>query len=174
MGEVCTGGSSAPVVPGVVEEPTSDPTDQHASSSDDGLSATLVGNHPAPFFFGTGGFVLVVDDEDDVRESMASILRGAGHAVATAATGWEAISILEELVVGILILDVRMPRFSGVDLLDTLASPPPTVIVSAESVDSGIRARLGEKVQRYMRKPFRPGDLLQAVSDAIGNAASAN
>ena len=175
MGKVCTGESNAPVMPRVVARaPTRGPNDEHVSSSDADIGGPLAGNDPSPFFFGARGFVLVVDDEDDVRESMASILRGAGHPVATAATGREAASILEEFVVGVLILDVRMPKFSGVDLLDTLANPPPTVIVSAETVDSGVRARLGSKVLRYIRKPFHPGDLLEAVSDAIGPGASAN
>jgi CheY-like chemotaxis protein len=120
------------------------------------------------------GFVLVADDEHDVRESMASILRAGGYPVVAAHDGRAAAAILDELVIGVLVLDVRMPRLGGIDLLDRIPAPPPTLIVSADRVDEATRHRLGTKVRGYLQKPFSPVHLLAAVAAAYAEGAGAN
>jgi len=95
-------------------------------------------------------FVLVVDDEEDVRNSIAAILQAAGFAVASAVNGRDAIRLLEELEVDVMVLDVRMPELSGLALLEMLEAPPAAVIVSADPVDTSTRARLGSKVRAYL------------------------
>ncbi|HUO49245.1 MAG TPA: response regulator, partial [Acidimicrobiales bacterium] len=114
-------------------------------------------------------FVLVVDDEPDVRDSIAAILQGNGFAVASAVDGREAMLVLEELVVDVMVLDVRMPRLGGLALLELLDHPPATVVVSADPVDAATRARLGAKVHRYLAKPFDPRRLVEAVTAASGS-----
>ena len=58
--------------------------------------------------------VLVVEDEPDVRGSVADILRGAGYDVEEACDGIEALDMLAHNRVGAVLLDVRMPRCDGI------------------------------------------------------------
>ncbi len=111
--------------------------------------------------------VLVVDDDEDVRTSVAEILRRADHTVAEAENGAVALSCLEDMDVAVLVVDVRMPRLDGLSLLQALEHPPPTVLISAYFVDDDVRQSLGPKVAAYLRKPFRPEHLLAAVHVAL-------
>jgi len=111
--------------------------------------------------------VLVVDDDEDVRTSVAEILRRADHTVAEAENGAVALTCLEDMEVAVLVVDVRMPRLDGLSLLQGLEHPPPTVLISAYFVDDDVRQSLGPKVAAYLRKPFRPEHLLAAVHVAL-------
>ena len=111
--------------------------------------------------------VLVVDDDEDVRTSVAEILRRADHTVAEAENGAVALSCLEDMEVSVLVVDVRMPRLDGLALLQRLDHPPHTVLISAYFVDDDVREHLGPKVTAYLRKPFRPEHLLAAVHGAL-------
>jgi len=115
--------------------------------------------------------VLVVDDDDGVRTTVAEILRRARHSVAVAEDGRAALDRLQELRVGVLVMDVRMPRLDGVGLLRALEEPPPAVVMSAYRVDDDLRRSLGSSVAAYLRKPFRPEHLLAAVAGALGAGA---
>jgi CheY-like chemotaxis protein len=128
--------------------------------------------HQSPSHGGSGAEeqvdVLVIDDEDNVRSSICEILGTVGISTGQAADGMDALQRLSGTQVGALVLDVRMPRLDGLGLLDRLADPPPTVLVSAYSIDEEVRDRLGGKVFAYLQKPFRPDELLTAVSSALG------
>jgi DNA-binding response OmpR family regulator len=111
--------------------------------------------------------VLVVEDEPDVRSSVAEILRGAGYRVAEAADGGEALAVLSSEEVGAVLLDLRMPRMDGMTLLERVQDPPPVIIVSAHSPDDGERARLGRKVVDVLKKPVHPDVLLDRLGRAL-------
>jgi len=113
--------------------------------------------------------VLVVDDDEAVRRSVAEILRRSHHTVAEAGNGEEALACLERMRVAVLVLDIRMPRLDGLGLLRLLDRPPPTIVVSAYDVDDEVRRALGAKVSAYLRKPFRPEQLVEAVAGALGD-----
>jgi len=117
--------------------------------------------------------VLVVDDDEGVRQTVAEILRRAQHTVAEAGDGEQALHRLEELVVRALVVDVRMPRLDGLALLQMLDHPPPAIVISAYFVEEDVRRSLGAKVCAYLRKPFRPEHLLQAVTAALGGGSPA-
>jgi CheY-like chemotaxis protein len=112
--------------------------------------------------------VLVVDDDEGVRSSVAEILRRARHTVAEAENGEAALDRLAEVEVGVLVVDIRMPRLDGLGLLRGLENPPPAIVISAYFVDDEVRRSLGSKVSSYLRKPFRPEHLLAAVDGALG------
>ncbi|HXX90873.1 MAG TPA: response regulator [Acidimicrobiales bacterium] len=166
-------GAGAPVAAGSLGE--DDRTDPAVRSLVDAAIAADAGTdcpapaeaagtrHPGPLRSDVRAFVLVVDDEADVRDSMAGILRASGFAVAAVADGRDAARVLEELVVDVMVLDVRMPRLGGLELLEMLEEPPVAVIVSADPVDPPVRERLGTKVRAYLRKPYDPRDLVAAV-----------
>jgi CheY-like chemotaxis protein len=118
---------------------------------------------------GNGSRVLVVDDDQALRSSAAEILRSAGYEVEEAEDGEVALQKLAGQPPAVVVLDIRMPRRDGISVLDSLQPPPPppeVLLVSAYDLDRETRARLGEKVSRYMRKPVSPVSLLEAVSEA--------
>ena len=111
--------------------------------------------------------VLVCDDDEGVRVTVAAILRRAGYNVLEANDGDAALELLGEERVSALILDIRMPGRDGIALLDALDRPPAVLLVSAFSVEPAVRARIGPKVFRYLRKPVRPEQLLDVVAAAL-------
>ena len=113
--------------------------------------------------------VLVVDDDYDIREALSDVLASEGYSVVTAADGGEA---LERLRGGIrpdvMLLDLMMPRVSGVEVIDALRKDEslrqiPVVVCSA---NRGYGADdLG--VHDVLRKPVGVEELLEAVARAI-------
>jgi two-component system, chemotaxis family, chemotaxis protein CheY len=116
--------------------------------------------------------VLVVEGEPDLRGSVAEILRGAGYEVREAGDGIEALAVLATQLVGVVLLDLRMPRCDGMALLDALVDPPPVLVVSAHHLGEPDRARLGPKVVAVLKKPVPPAQLLERVG-AVLEAESA-
>ena len=112
--------------------------------------------------------VLVVEDDTDVRSSMADILREAGYAVREACDGLEALGVLSDGPVGVVLLDLRMPRCDGYGVLASLENPPPIVIVSAHEVGDRERSYLLPEVAVILKKPVLPATLLDHVAAVIG------
>lgn len=118
------------------------------------------------------GRVLVVDDEEGLRETLAAILESAGHRVETAPDG---VSALERLDRGadfdLIIADLRMPRMDGLELLRRVRARYPDIDLLAmtayDSWQSAVEAmRLG--AYNYLRKPFRDNDeVRQAVANVM-------
>ncbi len=115
--------------------------------------------------------VLVADDDEGVRSTACEILRGEGYDVSEAEDGQVALEILKDEGADVLVLDVRMPRRDGIAVLDALDDPPVVVLVSAFSLDDDLRAHLGDKVFRYLRKPVAPQVLLDVVAQAAQAAS---
>jgi CheY-like chemotaxis protein len=111
--------------------------------------------------------VLVVDDDADVRSSFAEILRVSGFSVEVAGDGGAALSLIDELDVGVVLLDLRMPRRDGFSVLDALVHPPPLVLISAYPFDSDVRVRVGSKVVNYLQKPVSPHKLLPLLAGIV-------
>lgn len=105
--------------------------------------------------------VLVVDDDDSVRQLMVRDLEQAGYRVLAAADGVEALAILEQprAVIDLVIADFMMPRLDGSELavrLGRVPGSPEIMLISGYSPESGLD---GESVT----KPFRTADLTAAV-----------
>jgi CheY-like chemotaxis protein len=112
--------------------------------------------------------VLVVDDEEPVRTSVVEILRSAGYSVAEAVDGQDALDLLKSGSVTVLLLDIRMPRRTGIEVLQVLDSPPPNVILmSAYRFEGEDKRSVGHKVFSHMMKPVAPRQLLDEVKAAI-------
>jgi len=114
--------------------------------------------------------VLLVDDDAAVRETLGEILEQEGYEVTRASDGQEALFLLVWGSVDVLVLDLAMPGYGGLWLLNRLGPAMPTVIVYSAFeyvTEAEVRARAGSKVFRCLRKPVSPPALLSAVADAI-------
>ena len=112
--------------------------------------------------------ILVVDDDEDIRSSVAEILRGQGYAVREAGDGDEALDLVGSQRFAAIVLDVRMPKVSGTAVLDALADPPPVVLMSAHALEADVRCRVQDKVRSYLRKPFSPRVLIDELAGIVG------
>ena len=101
--------------------------------------------------------VLVVDDEHTLRESCASILRADGFPVTVCARGEEAVELLQRRRFDIILLDLYLPKMSGMDVLEVALKEAPGTIVLVmtgnPSVESSIQA-LRAGAWDYIPKPF--------------------
>lgn len=112
--------------------------------------------------------VLVVDDHEAIRTSVAELLRTAGYSVAEAENGQTALDVLQAHKVGALVLDLRMPGVDGLKVLESLTDPPPVIITSAFSLELDEQQRVDAKIFVQLVKPFHPRRLIEAVASAIG------
>lgn len=120
------------------------------------------------------GTVLVVDDDDAVRETLVALITLAGYRVIEAADGEEALHILHTETVDIMVMDLRMPRRDGVSVLRDLPLRPPVVIVHTAATDDAADLEtsiLGAKVFTSLGKPVSPPVLLATISEAIGHGS---
>lgn len=114
--------------------------------------------------------ILVAEDEEGLRQTLAEICGLEGHEVLAVEDGEAALAILQREPIDVLLLDLHLPRRDGVSLLQAIDPPPPVVIVySAFEYYSPteVAGLVGAKVFRSMRKPVPPAELLGAVSEAI-------
>jgi DNA-binding NtrC family response regulator len=104
-----------------------------------------------------GGRILVVDDDDSIRETFHDHLTDAGYEVATAESAERAMSRLAEVDPGVIITDVRMPGMSGIDLLTTVrrarADISVLVITAFEDMETAIGA-MKAGAYDYLVKPL--------------------
>lgn len=117
--------------------------------------------------------VLVVDDDEAVRSSFAEILRQNGMSTAEAADGLGALEHLAASQVGIVVLDVCMPKLSGLQLLDLLDEPPPVVLVTGEVHNDEITSRQ-QKITWFLTKPVAPRELVVIVARCLRESRRAN
>ena len=111
--------------------------------------------------------ILIADDEPGVRESLAEVLRDAGHVAETAADGRAALAALEARDFGVIITDLRMPGADGLAVLKRAReiSPQSLVLVMTAhgSVDTAVEA-LRSGATDYILKPVVFDDLLAKVA----------
>jgi FixJ family two-component response regulator len=114
--------------------------------------------------------IWVVDDDEDVRDGLALLLRASGYGVETCAGGEELLARLPEEAPGCILLDVRMPGMSGLEAQQALArreGAPPIVFLSGHGdVPMVVRAMRGG-AHDFLEKPAREADLLAAVEKAL-------
>jgi DNA-binding response OmpR family regulator len=110
--------------------------------------------------------ILYAEDEPASRELVSGELRRSGYTVDTAEDGEEAIRLLDAGEYDLLLLDIRMPRKTGIDVLSHLKEkgmrPRIIMLTGVGEVSIAITSvRLG--ANEYLTKPFRLEDLFQAI-----------
>ncbi|MDH5396297.1 MAG: response regulator, partial [Gammaproteobacteria bacterium] len=85
--------------------------------------------------------VMVVDDEESVRKLFKDILSDSGHVIIEAANGEEAVEVIKEMSVDLVVTDLVMPEKSGLELIMDIAENHPGMPIIAISGGGGITGR---------------------------------
>lgn len=114
--------------------------------------------------------ILVMDDEEAVRNLLKRILEEVGYDVITAANGEEALYTLYQKEVEMALLDIRMPGISGIEVLGKLTSDWPDICVIM--VTAVLDAQTAVQAMKmgaldYITKPFNRDDVVQKVHKAL-------
>ena len=118
--------------------------------------------------------VLVLDDQEYLREIIAAILADAGYPALAVATTDETLRLLEELRPDLLVLDVSLPTIGGLEFLDQLRANPawatlPVLVVSGDPIK--LAAAEGRPNVVALTKPFDVTALVAEVARLLGPPA---
>jgi CheY-like chemotaxis protein len=113
--------------------------------------------------------ILLVDDDPNLRDVLVTMLAEPGYEVVTATDGYEALRILVQRPIDILITDVKMPGITGFELARQAKLMRPNLpIMYISGNEDAIRDTRGPTYGRVLRKPFRAIDLLVEVTRTLG------
>ncbi|WP_432665592.1 response regulator transcription factor [Wukongibacter baidiensis] len=113
--------------------------------------------------------VLVVDDDEEIREAIEIYLRNEGIKVYTAKDGIDALMILEEEDIHLIIMDIMMPRMDGIKATFKIREKKniPIIMLSAKSEDTDKILGLNIGADDYITKPFNPLELIARVKSQL-------
>ncbi len=118
--------------------------------------------------------VFIVDDDQAVRDALADLVDSVGYGAEIYATAQDFLAAYTPEFSGCLVLDIRMPGMSGLELQDELARRGailPTIFITAHGdVPMAVQA-MRQGAQDFIQKPFRDQDLLDRVNRALETAA---
>ena len=117
--------------------------------------------------------VCIVDDDASLRRSLRNLLMSVGFRVETFQSAELFLESVPRENPGCVVLDLRMPGMSGLDLLRQLAatgSRIPVIILTAHGDDETRRRSLQAGAVAFLEKPFQSGALLAAVRTALSSA----
>jgi DNA-binding response OmpR family regulator len=108
------------------------------------------------------GRVLVVEDDEEIADVVRRALRQEGHQVRTAGDGVEALSVADEFVPDLVVLDLGLPRLDGVEVTERLRaeSDVPILILTARAETEDRVGGLDSGADDYLVKPFELSELL--------------
>ncbi len=114
--------------------------------------------------------ILVVDDDDTIRELITMALEDEGYTIASASHGLEALAITGQMPVDLILLDMRMPVMDGAEFAAAYRAGPgphaPIVVLSASRAAVEAAGQVG--AVGFLAKPFDLDRLLSVVAKATG------
>jgi two-component system response regulator PilR (NtrC family) len=114
--------------------------------------------------------ILVVDDEQSLREVLSIMLKRTGYAVTSVADGEEAIELLNRDIFDLVITDLRMPKIDGLEVLRAAKSASPETVVliitAFASADSAVEA-MKQGAYDYLTKPFQVDEVQLIIRNAL-------
>ncbi|WP_066891110.1 response regulator transcription factor [Clostridium nigeriense] len=113
--------------------------------------------------------ILIVDDEKEIRDLIDIYLKGEGYETLKAENGEEALSILGENDVDLIILDIMMPKVNGIEACLKIREERemPIIMLSAKSEDIDKILGLNTGADDYLTKPFNPLELVARVKSQL-------
>lgn len=112
--------------------------------------------------------ILVVDDEEGMRETLGDVLEDEGYNVVLAENGYEAIQKIKKIPFSIIFMDIKMPGINGVKTFEEIKKVDPEVAVimmTAYSVEDMIKKVLNKGAYSVIYKPFDPAKLIKIVEE---------
>ena len=114
--------------------------------------------------------ILVVDDDETIRESVSALLEDAGYSADTAQDGKEAINKSRENFYNLALIDIRLPDMEGVELLTAMKETMPRlvkiIITGYPSMGTAIDA-VNKGADGYLVKPFKNQELLDKIDEHL-------
>ena len=130
------------------------------------------------------GSILIIDDEEDIRDALQMVLESVGHDVKVASNGNEAVELQRGEPADLIITDIIMPGNDGVDIIKEIRQEFPGIRIIAISGGGGVQpteyvpeaitttaylaAAKEAGADMVFTKPFERKDLIQAVDDLFG------
>jgi len=116
-------------------------------------------------------YIFVVDDNKDIVELLKNILESSGYDVSTSTSGKESLDLIKHKNFDIVLLDITMPEFSGLDIVQSLKDSGDLeknkiILFTAASIsDEEIKKWKEFGVQDCLRKPFDPSVLFETLTN---------
>jgi len=119
----------------------------------------------------SAAYILVVDDEPDIRVLVQEILEDEGYSVATAENGLAARKALRERRPDLMLLDIWMPDLDGISLLKEWAEdeglPCPVIMMSGHGTVEMIERGVENAQYDFLEKPLTPATLLKKIREVL-------
>ena len=111
--------------------------------------------------------ILIVDDDQEIRNTLTSILEGVGYLVESVENGKKAIRLCEKTPFDVVLIDIELPDIKGTELLHILKEKQPRmvriIITGYPSVENAAKS-VNEKADGYILKPFNVPELLEMIN----------
>ena len=119
-------------------------------------------------------FVLVVEDDEKTLRLLGMVLQRGGFRVALAPNGVTAVNLLKRSIPDLIVMDLRMPKMDGFQLLNLLkkyksSALIPVIVLTGSSNPFDIDRTLALGISDYLVKPISPRKLLGKVKDLLGS-----
>jgi DNA-binding NtrC family response regulator len=121
--------------------------------------------------------IIVIDDDESIRNSFSTILRNAGYEVETAETGAEAIDKSERSFYNLALIDIRLPDMEGTELLTKIKETTPKmvkiIVTGYPGLQNAVEA-LNKGADGYIIKPAKIDDLLKTIREHLSKQQDAD
>lgn len=118
--------------------------------------------------------ILIIEDEERLRNNLKELLELSGYTVATAEDGENGIEGMNIIQPDVIICDINMPFMDGFDVLEVLRLYPtlkdiPFIFLTAKTEEKDIKKGMELGANEYLFKPVRKPDLLDAIKRCLEN-----
>lgn len=116
--------------------------------------------------------VLIIEDNEDVRENTADILELSGYNVTTAENGKIGVKVAKQLLPDVIVCDIMMPELDGYEVLEKLnkntkTASIPFIFLTAKTEKIDMRKGMNLGADDYLTKPFTENELLEAIASRL-------
>lgn len=120
---------------------------------------------------GVSSTILLVDDDPNILASLKRVFKPEGYVVLTAESGKEAVGVLENVDVDLILSDIKMPHMTGVELLEVVSVKWPDIVrilmTGYADIESTIEAINKGHIYSYISKPWDDNDVIVRVRNAL-------